>query len=105
MSVVRLPGRSRDQAMTPVLTDLRAGQGPDHRAIAEDDDGIGTLHDLFQLGRDEHDGQARLGQLADQCLDLGLGADIDPPGRIVEDQDPRFQAQHACEQDLLLVAA
>ena len=44
------------------------------------------------------------GELADERLDLRLGADVDPARRIVEEQDARVQAQHAREQDLLLVA-
>ena len=46
-----------------------------------------------------------LGQLADQRLDLGLRADVDAARRIVEEQHPRLEAQHAGQQDLLLVAA
>ena len=45
------------------------------------------------------------GQLVDQRLDLGLGADVDAPGRLVEQQHPRVQAEHPGQQDLLLVAA
>ena len=46
-----------------------------------------------------------LGQFVDQRLDLGLGADVDAAGRLVEQQHPRLQAQQAGEQHLLLVAA
>ena len=46
-----------------------------------------------------------LGQLEDQPLDLRLGADVDAPGRLVEDQDLRVRRQPAGEDDLLLVAA
>ena len=80
-------------------------QRADDGAIAQDDDPVGALDDLLELGRDQHDRQPRLGQLADQALDLGLGADVDAAGRIVEQQHPWLEAQDAGEQDLLLVAA
>ena len=32
-------------------------------------------------------GLARGGLLADQSIDLGLGTDVDPPGRLVEQED------------------
>ena len=50
-------------------------------------------------------GLAVLGQVQDQALDLGLGADVDAAGRLVEDEDLRVRRQPAREDDLLLVAA
>ena len=97
--------RCRDQPEHAVLGDLGAGQGADDRAIAQDDDPVGALDDLLQLRGDEHDRQPRLGEIADQALDLGLRADVDAAGRIVEQQHPRLEAQDARQQDLLLVAA
>ena len=44
-------------------------------------------------------------ELGDQLLDLGLGADVDAAGRLVEDQQPRLGDQPAGQQHLLLVAA
>ena len=49
--------------------------------------------------------QPVLGELADELLDLGLGADVDAPGRFVEDEQPRREREPAREQHLLLVAA
>ena len=45
------------------------------------------------------------GQLVDQRLHLGLGADVDAAGRLVEQQHLRVQAQQPGEEHLLLVAA
>ena len=43
--------------------------------------------------------------VADQLVDLLLGADIEAARRMIEDQDARVRRQPACEHDLLLVAA
>ena len=48
---------------------------------------------------------AVLGEVGDELLDLGLGADVDAARRLVEDQQPRCGGQPAREQHLLLVAA
>ena len=45
------------------------------------------------------------GQLADQRVDLRLGADVDAAGRLVEEQHARLRQQALGERDLLLVAA
>ena len=49
-------------------------------------------HDLVELRGDEQAGLAVLGQLEDQTLDLGLGADVDATGRLVEDEDLRVRS-------------
>ena len=49
--------------------------------------------------------QALVGELADQRLNLGLGADVDAARRLVEDQQLRVGAEPARQQHLLLVAA
>ena len=60
---------------------------------------------LLQLGGDEHHRHALVGQGGDESLDLGLGADVDAAGGLVEDQQLRRGEQPAGEQHLLLVAA
>ena len=47
----------------------------------------------------------RVGQRADEGVDLGAGADVDAAGRLVEEQHPAVAQQPAGEHDLLLVAA
>ena len=60
---------------------------------------------LLQLGGDEDHRHALAGELGDQLLDLGLGADVDAAGRLVEDEHLRLGDQPAGQQHLLLVAA
>ena len=44
-------------------------------------------------------------QLVEQPVHLGLGADVDAAGRLVDDQQRRAAGQPLAEHDLLLVAA
>ena len=61
--------------------------------------------DLGQLRADHQDGDAAVGEPADDPVDFDLGADIDAARRLVEDQDACRQCAPTREQDLLLVAA
>lgn len=87
------------------LGHLVAGQFTRHRATAQDDDAVGALDEFLDVGGDEQDGEAFAGEVVDEALDLGLGADVDAPGGLVEQQDLGLQAEPAGQQDLLLVAA
>ena len=44
-------------------------------------------------------------EVVDQVMDLDLGADVDAPRRLVEDQHLRLRLQPLADDDLLLVAA
>ena len=74
-------------------------------AQASDQDAIGDGKDLRQIGRDDHDGLAFVGEAADLGMDLGDGADIDAAGRLVEDDDRGILRQRLGDHDLLLIAA
>ena len=45
------------------------------------------------------------GQLGEQVVHLGLGADVDAAGRLVDQQHPRAGGEPLGQHDLLLVAA
>ena len=45
------------------------------------------------------------GQLADQAIDLGLGADVDAAGRLVQEQDVGLLVEQPRQGHFLLVAA
>ena len=49
--------------------------------------------------------EAVVGEAADDGVELGAGADVHAPGRLVEEQDPAAAQQPAGEDGLLLVAA
>src|SRR5215218_7020927 len=73
--------------------------------VTEDEDAAGCLHDLLQLRGDHENAEALAGKLPDETQDLGLGADIDPAGGFVEDEQFGIHAEPAGKQHLLLVAA
>ena len=73
--------------------------------VLEDDDPLAEPDDLLELGGDEDDGHPAFGELGDGLLDLGLGADVDAAGRLVEDEQVGVRGEPAAEQHLLLVAA
>jgi hypothetical protein len=55
-------------------------------SVAQYGDAVADARDLIEFGRDEQHGHPVGGQIADQLLDLGLGADIDAAGGLVEDE-------------------
>ena len=76
----------------------------DDAAVAEHVDVVAVL-ELVDLGRVPEEGAALGRLLADEVVDLELGADVDAAHRIVHQDDPRVRAERAGEQRLLLVAA
>ncbi len=60
---------------------------------------------LGQLGGDHDHPDPLLRQLVDDPVDLRLGADVDPAGRLVEDQHLGADLEPARQEHLLLVAA
>ena len=56
-------------------------------ALAHDEDAVAHGQHLGQVGGDEDHGHARRGEVVDELVDLGLGADVDAARRFVEDED------------------
>ena len=77
-----------------------------HHPAAEDDDRAvaGELH-LLELRRVEQDGGAGPGEVAKQDVDLVLGADVDPAGRIEAEHRLHAPGDPPRDRHLLLVAA
>ena len=79
---------------------------PAYMPCAHDDDAVADADDLRQVGRDDEDRDAAVGEIVDDRIDLRLGADIDAARRLVEDQRPSAAVcKQARQQHLLLVAA
>ena len=87
------------------LGGFRPGQLAGDPAVLHHVDAIREAEDLRQLGADEHDPQPLVGEIINQAVDFGLGADVNAARRLVEDQDFRLRSQPARQDDLLLVAA
>ena len=92
-------------AMTASSAASARGDLGDEPALAHDQHAVGHAEHLGQLGGDHQHRDALGGQLGQQPVHLGLGADVDAAGRLVDDQHPRAGGQPLGEHDLLLVAA
>src|SRR4051812_16737867 len=108
----RWPGSCRDLAELTcggadhrLLVGLRAGELGGQPAFVHHQDAIGHAQYLGKLGGDHQHRQALARELAQQAVNLGLGADVDAAGGLVDDQQLRVRGQPLGEHDLLLVAA
>src|SRR6266542_4227382 len=101
----RLSGAGRRELEELLLRELAVRSGVDDQAVADDDSAIAEAEQLRVVGADQHDPRAATRQLVDQAVDLPLRADVDPLGRLVEDEHTRLREEPAGEHKLLLVAA
>jgi hypothetical protein len=74
-------------------------------SVAHDGNPCGIADDFLQLGRNDQERQALAAKLLDQFDDFRVRADVDAPGRLVQDQEAGIRRQPAGQQRLLLIAA
>ena len=87
------------------LAPLAARPDGDQPSADHDADRVAHAEQLRKV-RAHEDHRLSLGsQPADDLIDLRLAADIDPAGRLVEEQDAGGVGEEARERDLLLVSA
>ncbi len=60
----------------------------DDPAAVQHDRAVADAGDLLDIGGDEQDAEAAVGQRAELQVDLLARADIDAAGRLLEDQEP-----------------
>ena len=77
----------------------------DHPAAEDHDRPVADELDLLQLRGVEQDRGAGLRQVAEQHVDLVLGADVDAAGRVEAEHRPHAAGDPARDRHLLLVAA
>jgi hypothetical protein len=82
-----------------------AVEGGDLLAARHDQNAIGMLDDLFQIGRDQNDAHALIAEAANGLENLLLGAEVDASGRLVEQKHARPPMQPLADDELLLIAA
>src|SRR5271165_263451 len=73
-------------------------------SVAEDEDAIAQSNDLRHLRRDHNDAHPALGEFAKARMNEGLGADVDPSRRFIENQQFRIDVESLGDEDLLLIA-
>jgi hypothetical protein len=76
-----------------------------HLAAVEADDAVADERNLGQLAREEEHRGAVRGELAQERVDLALGADVDAAGRVEAEQGLEPVREPAGDRHLLLVAA
>ena len=74
-------------------------------ALTDDEHAVGHAEDLGELGADHQDGEALTGEVGEQAVHLGLGADVDAARGLVDDQQLGLGGQPLGDDHLLLVAA
>ena len=74
-------------------------------AFMEDKHAITHPQDLFEIARDHEDGDTVGRQSIHDPIDFALGAHVDAPGRLVEDDDPGLSGKPFTDDHLLLIAA
>src|SRR5699024_8375359 len=74
-------------------------------ALAHHSHSVGHAQHFWQVGGDHDDRLAAGSELVEQLIDLLLGPDVDPSGRLIEDQDIAVLQEPATDHDLLLIAA
>src|SRR3954466_13367609 len=100
--------RSGGEGHDLLLIEWRCRVAPDlsgNMSCAHHDDAVADADDLGQVGRDDENRGARLREIVDDRIDLGLGADVDAARRLVKDQDLRADREQPRQQHFLLVAA
>ena len=95
----------RQQGQEPVRIGVARLDVGDDRAAEEHENAVGEADEFGKIGGDDQHAGAGVRQRADLAVDVGLGGDVDPDGRLIEDDDLRFPDQPFRQRDLLLVAA
>src|SRR5262245_14038013 len=94
--------RSSEQVL---FRPLAALEGLHERAGTHDGNAIADRHELAKIARYDQERLARGRKRIELFVDIGSGADIDAPRRLVKQQNPAVAMQPARKQHLLLVAA
>ncbi len=63
------------------------------------------LDHLFEIGRDQNHPHALIAEAPDRLKDFLLGAEVDAPGRFVEQQDLGFPVEPFSKHELLLISS
>src|ERR1700740_220091 len=93
------------QSYDVLLGQLCSGQLTRDAPLSHDIRSVADMADLSLLGRDHQRGGAGGHQAVHKSEDFRLGADVDAPGRLVEDEKFRTGSEPFADDDLLLVAA
>ena len=88
-----------------LLGHLVALERRDRLAARHHDHAVAEPFELLRVAGGDDDGDAAGGDLSQDAVDLGAGADVDALRRLVGDEDRRLGEHRPRHHDLLLVAA
>ena len=77
--------RGNRRCHDPLGIGLVVGEHAADSPFADDDDAVAHRQHLGEVGGDHDDGDAVAGEVVDELVHVGLGADVDAPSRLVED--------------------
>ena len=99
-------GRRADLGLDDVLfSDLLALERRDRMAARHHDHPVAETLELLRVARADDDGNVPGGDLAEDAVDLGAGADVHALRGLVGDEERGFGEHRPCHDDLLLVTA
>ena len=101
---LHLPARRRE-VEDGVGDEFRMPKQRRRATFAQDQDAVAEREQFRHLRAGDQDGDPLRRQLADEAIDLRLGAHVDAAGRLVEQQHARRRRQPLADHNLLLVAA
>src|SRR5229473_4527295 len=94
-----------DQIQNALDRGILAIENVDLAAARHDEDAVGMLDHLFEIGRDQNHPHALIAEAPDRLKDFLLGAEVDAPGRFVEQQDLGFPVEPFSKHELLLISS
>lgn len=74
-------------------------------SFAHDNDSIGEVKNLVEVGRDKNDGLPIRHKGAHHLVDFGAGTDINAAGGLVKDEDVDVAEKPLPDDDLLLISS
>src|SRR4051812_49020265 len=82
---------------------IRRGECLDDPAVAQHEYSVAYLGQFLDLARDEDDALSGCSELADDCVNLAFGFDVDATCRLVEQKQAGAGIDPPTDNDLLLV--
>ena len=100
-----VPGKPRGKLHDRLLVHVVALHLAGDPALVQHQDAVADADQLRQLRRDRDDADALVGEVAQDGVDLRLGADVDAARRLVDEEHARVDGKQLGQRHLLLVAA
>src|SRR5580692_2862823 len=94
-----------DQVQNPLNRGIAAVENVDLATARHDEDAVGMLDHLFEIGRDQDHPHALVTETANRLKDFLLGAKVDASRRFVQQEYLWFSVEPFSKHELLLVSS